>query len=277
MCELSHKNANYPKRLVRTGRFFYTVLCKEEKVFEGENLMIRVAICDYDTKYLESVSALLNQYAEKRERILIVEKFETSSALLDRVEEGTKYDVYIMEINMMGVTGISVARELRERKIEYPIIFLASTSEFALQAFEVNATQYLLKTYPKERLFDALDKAMKELKGVVGQTILLKAEGEYHNIDVKQILYSESNNNYQYIYLKDGMMLRVRITSGILYEQLKGYGCFYRCGRTYILNVEQIRKLNAKTIVLSEGTNLTVPRSAMQGLKEVYVRYYANY
>ena len=238
--------------------------------------MIRVAVCDNDTKSLEAVSVLLDQYAEKGERTLVVEQFETSSALLDRVEKGTKYDVYIMEINMMGVTGISVARELRARKIEYPIIFLTSTPEFALQAFEVNATQYLLKTYSKERFFDALDKAVKELKGVVGRTILLKAEGEYHNIDVKQILYSESNNNYQYIYLKDGTMLRVRMTSGALYEQLKKHECFYRCGRTYILNVEQISKINAKSIVLSDGTNLTVPRTAMQGLREVYICYYAN-
>ena len=115
--------------------------------------MIKIAVLDDEQIYLDTISCLLKDYMQEKNSEFEVDLFTNSNQLLNNIESGVKHDVYLLDIYMQGVTGMSVATELRSRNIQSPIVFLTSSTDHALEAFGVNATHYLLKPYKEDDFF----------------------------------------------------------------------------------------------------------------------------
>lgn len=238
--------------------------------------MRRIAVLDDEKAHLDSALALISEYEAERGARFAVECFCSPSDFLDKIENGAEFDIYLFDIYMPGVTGINVAEELRNRSIESPIVFLSSSPDFALRAFGVNATHYLLKPYSKKEFFYAIDKALRALGVEQPKTVLLKTTSGYRNISVNKIVYCESDNHNQRICLRDGELLYVRTSSADLCEKLAPFGHFYPCGKTYIINFDCIDKLLADRAVMENGAILSIPRRTMPDLKIAYLDYLKN-
>ncbi len=238
--------------------------------------MRRIAVLDDEIACLDFVSALLSEYEASRNEHFAVERFSSSSDLLDKIENGDVYDIYLFDINMPGITGMSVAMELRKRSCDSPIIFLTSSPDFALQAFGVNATHYLLKPYCRDDFFNAMDKAIRTIGEQRPQMILLKTSNGYQSVSLNKIIYCESDNHNQRICLMDGESLYIRISFAELCERLSPFSRFYPCGKTYIINLARIEKLLSDNAVMENGDSLSVPRRSMPSLKAAYLNYLGN-
>ena len=232
--------------------------------------MVKIAVCDDEQLYLDKTRAMLEQYAAAHDTEITVEGFSNPSVLLDRIESGVRHDIYLLDIYMPGVSGMSVATELRSIGVRSPIIFLTSSTEHAVEAFGVDATHYLLKPYTQQNFFLAMDKAMQSISSNAEESIVLKVGGDYQNILVADVLYCEAANNYQRLWLKTGGELLVRMTASELYEILESFGCFHRCGRAYILNLNHIKKVTANSAVLKNGTEIPLPHSAVAPLRTAF-------
>ena len=236
--------------------------------------MLKIAVCDDEQTYLDNTLTMLEQYAAEHDMKIAAEPFMNPSALLDKIESGERHDIYLLDIYMPGVSGMSVATELRSRGVRSPIIFLTSSTEHAVEAFGVDATHYLLKPYTRQNFFAAIDKAMQSIFTHAEESIVLKIGGEYQNVPVDRILYCESAGNYQQLWMRDGDTLLVRITASELYDMLEGFGCFYRCGRAYILNLNHVTKVTASSAVLKNGAELSMPRGAVAGLRSAFFNHF---
>ena len=235
--------------------------------------MIRIAVCDDEKKYLDESAALLSEYVLLRNIHFSVEQFENPSDFLDKLDKGEKYDVYLLDVYMPGLTGVSVATELRRRNDESPVIFLTSSRDHAVEAFGVGATHYLLKPYTKDDFFAAMDKAMHSINQDKPKTVLMKTVNGYHNISISKIVYCESSNHNQTICFVDEEPTSVRISQAELWEKLSPFGQFYLCGKTYIINLEQIEKILSDTVEMTTGKRLAVPRRILPALKNAYMDY----
>ena len=235
--------------------------------------MIRIAICDDEKKYLDESAMLLSEYATARNIRFSVEQFDTPSDFLDKLDKGEGYDIYLLDIYMPGLTGVSIATELRRRNDESPVIFLTSSRDHAVEAFGVGATHYLLKPYTKDDFFAAMDKAMHSTLQDKPKTVLMKTVNGYHNISISKIIYCESANHNQTICFVDEQPASVRISQAELWEKLSPFGQFYLCGKTYIINLEQIEKILSDTVEMTTGKCLAVPRRILPALKNAYMDY----
>ena len=235
--------------------------------------MIRIAVCDDEKKYLDESAALLSEYALLRNIHFSVEQFENPSDFLDKLDKGEKYDVYLLDVYMPGLTGVSVATELRRRNDESPVIFLTSSRDHAVEAFGVGATHYLLKPYTKDDFFAAMDKAMHSINQDKPKTVLMKTVNGYHNISISKIVCCESSNHNQTICFVDEEPTSVRISQAELWEKLSPFGQFYLCGKTYIINLEQIEKILSDTVEMTTGKCLAVPRRILPAFKNAYMDY----
>lgn len=238
--------------------------------------MLRIAICDDKKEYREEVSRFLEEYEEKNQCLLKYTVYESSFELLDIAEKGERYDIYLLDVFLPGMTGISLATQLRQMDIQEPIIFMTTSKEYALEAYGVNAIQYLVKPLDKTLFFQTMERVIKICETKPRRSILLKSGGEYHSIYARNIMYCESANNYQVIYLKDGKRLEVRKTSSELYEQLRTYGGFYQCGKSYIINVAQMSKLSGHTVIMKNGIVIQIPRTSVIGLRNEYFDFYGS-
>ena len=236
--------------------------------------MIKIAICDDECKFLDSAEEMLKQYLSDNGISAQADLFRIPMELIDAIEKGIRYDIYLLDIYMPGISGMSIATELRSRDIKSPIIFLTSSTDHALEAFGVNATHYLLKPYTKTNFYVGMDKAMQSITSHRDDSIVLKVDNEYRSISVSNILYCEAEDKYQRLYLKNGERLLVRITGTELYKQLSAFECFYRCGRAHIVNLNHIRKVGQDGAAFKDGVQLLLPRSVLAGLRKAFFDYF---
>ena len=236
--------------------------------------MVHIAICDDETTHLENACAMMNQYAATRNIEIKAETFSSSSMLLDHIEAGTYHAIYLLDIYMPGVSGMSVATELRSKAVHSPIIFLTSSSEHAVEAFGVDATHYLLKPYAQQNFFAAMDKAVQQISSHTDKSIVLRIDGDYRSLDIDDIVYCRSDDNHQRIWQKDGTEWLVRMTATELYKMLEGFGCFHRCGRSYIINLSCISRIGVNSVTLKNGGELSLPRNASATLRSAFFSYF---
>ena len=125
--------------------------------------MLKIAICDDETMFCDAAECMLNDYMATKSLPFRTDVFHVSSDLVDTIENGAVYDIYLLDIYMPGVTGMSIAAELRNRGIKSPVVFLTSSTDHALEAFGVDAVDYLLKPYTKEKFYSGMDKAVQRV------------------------------------------------------------------------------------------------------------------
>ena len=236
--------------------------------------MIKIAVLDDEKVYLENISTLLTKYKQEKTAQVEADYFSNAKELLEKLEQGEKYGVYLLDIYMQGITGMSVATELRSRNVLSPIVFLTSSTDHALEAFGVNATHYLLKPYKDEDFFFAMDKAMQSVKDHQNDSIVIKVDNGYRHFTVKEILYVEAEDKYQRIYLSNGEKILVRITSTEFYEKVKEFDCFFRCGRSHIINLNHVKKVTTSSVIIKTGKELKLSHTAISALKTAFFNYF---
>lgn len=237
--------------------------------------MIKIAICDDEKAFCDEAAEMLTQYMEDKGAAFKVDSFGVSSELVDAIEEGNIYDIYLLDIYMPGITGMSIATELRNRGVKSPIIFLTSSTDHALEAFGVDATHYLLKPYTKENFDVGMDKAMGSIASHKNDSIILKVDNEYRSLPVSAIYYCEAEDKYQRFYLDNGEKLLVRISGTELYRQLSEFESFYHCGRAHIINLMHISKVTQKGVTFKNGMQLGIPHTVLSGLRSAFFDFFS--
>ena len=236
--------------------------------------MIKIAICDDEKEFRSAAEQMLKLYTADKGVQFGVDIFGVSSELMDATEKGTIYDIYLLDIYMPGITGMSIATELRSRGVKSPIIFLTSSTDHALEAFGVDATHYLLKPYSKDHFYLAMDKAMQSIAAHKDDSIVLKVDNEYRSISVSGIIYCESEDKYQRLYLESGEKLLIRISGADLYKQLSQFDSFYHCGRAHIINLDYISRVTVEGVIFKNGRALKLPHTVLAGLKKAFFNYF---
>lgn len=240
--------------------------------------MYRIALLDDETEELNKTIQILDKYeSEHAESSFEVECFESADKLLDWVaNEQYVPDLIIMDIYMPDKMGIDVARELRGMGNQCKIIFLTTSKEHALDAFAVEATQYLLKPVSEERIFPVLDRIMEENEEARRKYLLLRVEGRIRRVGVNDIAYCEAQGKMQYLYFADGSNCVLRVTMTEIYDQLSQYHEFVRVGIGYIVNLEHIESLSRQEVRMDNDKVLYLPRGSFAPLREKYFSYYCE-
>lgn len=128
----------------------------------GSNAM-HIALCDDSRAELSRLTFLLEEYRLKRDGSLTYDIFTNATDLLETIPVH-HFDLLLLDILMPGITGMDAAREIRQTNSTIPIIFLTSSSEYAVESYRVNAADYLLKPLDADKLFPVLDKLLADFK-----------------------------------------------------------------------------------------------------------------
>lgn len=237
--------------------------------------MYVIALCDDEGKELDQIEAFLASYQDRKQTLEYkTERFASAEELLQKVrEEGYTPDILLLDIFMSGKTGIEAAEEVRSLGMCMPIVFLTTSREYALEAYEVDAVQYLVKPLKGERFFHAMDSAIGQIRRMEESQVMIKVAGGMRQIQLDNIVYCESQKNYQIFYMAEEEY-RVRMTAAKLWELLERFPQFGRCGRSYILNMDHILSVEREEIVMDNGRTIYIPRNKAAEFKKEYFSYY---
>lgn len=161
-------------------------------------------------------------------------------------------DVIFLDISMPKTTGMQLAEALHKLKNPPAIVFVTAYSEYALEAFEVDAVDYLMKPVETDRLARALDKVEARTKPTTGghssvERIPVEKGGRKVLIPVDQIRYIEAKDDYSCIYTDTDRYLST-ISLAKLEQKLSSHG-FFRVHRGYIVNLDHVEDVE----VISSG------------------------
>ncbi|MBQ0058688.1 MAG: response regulator [Lachnospiraceae bacterium] len=236
--------------------------------------MPKIAICDGSPEELKKTTELVNDYINDRHVSDVdLVTFSTSFELLDKIENGEFYDILILETSLTGITGIQVARQVRKLKQDPVIIYYTDTKEYAFEAFEMGATQYLLKSTAKEQFFEVMDRVCDFSYKERRRKILLVTKEGLVNLYMRDIMYTESSRNYQLLTMSNGEVHTARVTGKNLAAALEKNIAFVRCGSSYILNIFYIHTVNAHEVTMTDGRVIPIPRGHFKTIKEACVRF----
>lgn len=239
--------------------------------------MISIAVCDDELQELERASKLLKQYTcEHPQYEIKIHTFSAPLELIAYVAANGGFDVLLLDVYMPGILGTDAARELREMGDNCQIIFLTTSRDHAIDAFSLNAAHYLVKPYSEKAFFTALDKVLENLTKKDEVYITVKSTDGISRVDLSKLVYSEAENHLQRLYMSDGRTIVVRKSSIELFELLEEDPRFYKCGNTYIINMDYIVELLSKSVVFSTGAKIQILSRKYTEFKKLYMDYVCN-
>lgn len=237
--------------------------------------MYDIALCDDEEKELDQMERLLERYCStKQVSEYGIRRFMDAQSLLWQMKEKAYApDIVLLDIFMSGITGMEAAKEMRKLGWDMPIVFLTTSRDHALGAYEVDAVQYLVKPVDQNRFFHAMDSAMGQVRRVRENQLIIKTAGGIRQVQPDDILYCESQKNYQVLYLAFEEY-KVRMTTENLWKLLEKFPQFGRCGRSYILNRNHIVSVKREEIVMDNERIIYIPRNKAAEFKKDYFSYY---
>jgi len=233
--------------------------------------MLRLAICDDDMQELSRISSLLHRYRAEKDVVFKYDSFFSAIELLDAMKR-LEYHILLLDVFMPGISGIQAAREIRSFDDSIKIIFLTSSSEFAVESYAVNAHYYLLKPGKEEVLFPILDRIFQDAQR--GEEALhIQSPSGYMRLPYSRIEFLEVLSKKLLFHLSDGS---VKEFSGSLAEyegRFLSRHEFVKVHRSYIVNMEYIRQLQQKMLVTCAGQAVPVSRLLYAGVRESYMQH----
>lgn len=121
--------------------------------------MLRIAICDDETAQRSLLEAYVGEWGMLQQQEVDMALVGSAEQFLFHWEERRR-DILLLDIDMPGGDGLSLARRLRSQGEDVQIVFVTGLAEYALEGYDVDAVSYLIKPVEKERLFACLDKAL---------------------------------------------------------------------------------------------------------------------
>ncbi len=213
--------------------------------------MLRAMIVDDEAPARSELRFLLEQTG----KIGSINEASSVRSAIEMLMEN-RVDVVFLDISMPGASGLQLAEALHKLKNPPAVVFVTAYSDHAVEAFEVDATDYLMKPVEEERLDQAINKVIARVKPMMDggkssiERIPVEKGGRKVLIPVDQIRYIMAKDDYSCIFTEDDRYLST--TSLVQFESKLGDFGFFRVHRRYIVNLANVEDVE------------TVPSGAIQ-------------
>lgn len=228
---------------------------------------MKIAICDDSAAFLAQTKQLLDAWAQPDFR-LSVSTFSDGVSLL-RAHGAAPFDVILLDVVMPMLNGIETARRIRSSDKSVKLVFLTSSPEFAVDSYTVKASNYLLKPLVPEKLTACLEELRQELQQSA-RAIAIRSANTMHRIPLDTIEYVEAQNKHTVFTLTDQ---RTILSSDPLYAHentLLLEDGFFKCSRSYIVNIYRIDAYTPKEIRMMSGCRIPISRNRHKEFEGAY-------
>jgi len=205
----------------------------------------------------------LAKYVQKMPGLTLIGACQSAFEALQYLQK-EKIDLLFLDIQMPDMTGLELIKALPTPP---KVIFTTAYREFAVEGFDLNAIDYLVKPIPFDRFARAVQKAQKALGANVqdakqeptqSDQIFIKSDGQIIKIPIREILYAESAKDYVFIHTETQRYMAL-----LSLKQLEGNlprALFFRVHRSYLVAIAAINRLEGYHLFIGE-TKIPISRS----------------
>lgn len=239
--------------------------------------MLKIAVCDDDGFEAVLISTYLREYQKLHTTIdLHYDIFQSATDLYHCLDSGKRYDIYLLDIIMPDIDGLTLGKKMRELNIEGTIIYLTSSKDYALDAFQVYALQYLVKPISLETFCETMDKAIGKFDDIHAPTYTINSVNGSYKVHYSSIVYIECSKHTLCFHLSDGTEItskNIRVPFEVAIEELLADSRFIRIHQSYVVNLSYAENLNHLTFTVDCGgimKNLPISRNRFSEVKKIY-------
>lgn len=235
----------------------YVIIFSGSFCIGGLIMLRQIAVCDDEKAMLRQLSLYLEQIQKESGDQYEIYYYSSAEELLAHMPR--QVQVILLDISMGDLSGMDCARLLRKEGVEAEIFFVTSMTEYALGGYEIHAFAFLEKpvTYSElkrnlSECFSRIDKKRRSVLPIISQngTELLPVE---------DILYAEVYQHETSFSLRSGRKITSILQLSEVESRLSKQG-FFRCHRSYLVNMQAVSRINPSGLTLTDGSVIPVSK-----------------
>ena len=238
---------------------------------------MKIVICDDCVKDLQRLERLLQKYRDTAARIHFeVEEFTDACRLYERILQGDQADIYLLDMIMSEKNGIEIGSLIRQNGGGGVIIYVTTSADFALEAYEVHASRYLLKPVSEEHFFEAMDFALYYQNAEKNPLFPVKTKNGTLSVPYSKIEYIENYSRMLNVFLADGENIKsifIRKSFDEEIKEISGDRSFLRIHKSFLINMNHVKKLGQGNIIMESGRRIPVSKTRAAEVKREYLQF----
>lgn len=217
--------------------------------------MLHIAIVEDDAAVRDELARAVRQYGAQRKQEVTVHPFADGQALLDAWPDPC--DILLLDIDLPGMDGMQTARAVRAFDPEVALLFVTNMAQYAIQGYEVDALDYLLKPVSAYTLGVKLDRAVARLHRRTAGRVLLPLPDGARVVTTDSIYYLETMDRQLHYHTAAGTFA-VRGTLQSAERELAPWH-FARCNQCYLVNLRHVNGIEGDNVLVG-GQPLAISR-----------------
>jgi len=223
---------------------------------------MKIAIVDDNAEELRRLHGYFNELLDAASDIVGFSSGEDFLAVWPK----ENFDLIVLDIFMDNVTGMDVARKIRETDSSVKLVFSTTSNEFASESYEVNACYYLHKPFGAEQVKAMLDRIdiakldeMRTVRLPDGNSVILR-----------DIIYADFSSHRVALHCKYGKSICVRSAFSEIEPLLCAYRYFFSPCKGVVINFYEVGAQNADTFTMCDGTIIPISRRKAREVLDAY-------
>lgn len=230
--------------------------------------MLRIAVCDDTREECDFIVEYASVFFEGRQMAVHIDTYEKGSEL---IEAGQEYDLYLLDVLMPGLTGIETAARLG--KGNHAVVFITLSLEAAVDGYSVNAAGFILKPVERNHFEATMERVVNQYLGEREACISVIHNRVPVHLKLERIAWFENRLHRVFVTLTSGETLAIGQKLSELQEELKEHPQFLRCHQSYVVNLEQVERLEDSCFHMREGQLIPISRNFYKQSKNAYYHH----
>lgn len=218
--------------------------------------MYNIAICDDEKFFSNNIEKRVTEYCKEKMLPFQVISYTNSKFLLEDIEGGIKYDIFLLDIEMPNLNGLELAMRIREYLMNSVIIFITSHQEYMEKSFELYVLRYVSKANIDTKLVLALDAAVALLSSKTDAYYVYSTAKSVNRIYYNDVRFIYKNSKNTVFRLVKGE-IKERKTLEQIYSLVNEYGFIY-INRGNIVNLVHIKEIVGRELIITGGDILPI-------------------
>lgn len=234
-------------------------------------LMIKIAICDDNTIDMGIIENIIINHMKKKDVQYSLDKYGDGEDLIKASEEtGIKYDLIFMDIFMMNSNGMDIAKVIKKYSNNTQVVFSTSSTEHAIEAYDIEAIGYLLKPIEVEKCIRILDRFLNEY-AKRDKVAIFKSKGKLIKTEYDNIIYLDSRNTTVIVHLVKNEVIKIYGKLDDVEAELSDRR-FLRTHKSYLINMNHIKSVD-DNFVTDTDEEVIIRTRGSSGIKNEYYEY----
>lgn len=234
---------------------------------------MKVLMCDDQKEFLIRLEKVLDNILSDMKITFYLISFTDPEEALKYLSEYMDIDIVFMDILLEDKNGYEIAKQMRTIAPKSKIIFLSSTTAYALKGYTIRATRYLVKPIKKSELSAVLNEVVSELQFDNDDFIVEKNDFGIHKLYFNEIIYIETCKRNTLIHTISGDYISYK---SMKEHQGKLNNNFIRCHSSYIVNMEYIKDYQGYEINLLNNDKIWVSKNRRKEFLHTLTKFYGK-